>query len=86
MQTITFNELEKDLRNVLNLVKREHQPLAVSIDNDNEIVVMEAEEYSSLMETCYLSNNPVNVARLKKGINQHKQGKTKTIEIKTYLD
>ncbi len=49
MQHITFDELQKDLRSVFTQVFDDHEPLAVSFDKNKAVVVVEMDDYVSLM-------------------------------------
>jgi len=86
MEEITVNELKKDLEGVFIRVSDDQQPVSVTVDQDRKVVVVDADEYNSIMETFFLLRSPANAERLREGIRQHRQGQVKTIDVEAYLD
>jgi antitoxin YefM len=86
MEHITINEFEKKLRNVFGRVADDQEPISVVMDEDREVILVDAAEYRSVMETFHLLRSPANAERLLQGIQQHKEGKTKRINVEAYLD
>lgn len=86
MEHITISEFEKKFRNVFLRVADDQEPITVVTDEGREIILVDGNEYRSVMETFYLLRSPVNAERLRQGIQQHKEGKTKSIDVETYLD
>jgi antitoxin YefM len=86
MEHITIGEFEKKLRNVFVRVADDQKPISVIIDESREVILVDGDEYRSVMETFYLLRSPANAERLRQGIQQHKEGKTKSIDAQAYLD
>jgi len=86
MEHITIDEFEEKLRNVFVRVADEQEPISVVIDEGREIILVDGDEYRSVMETFYLLRSPANAQRLRQGIRQHKERKTKSINVEAYLD
>lgn len=86
MEHITINEFEKKLRNVFGRVADDQEPISVIMDEDREVILVDAAEYRSVMETFHLLRSPANAERLRQGIQQHREGKTKRINVEAYLD
>jgi len=86
MQRISLNTFQDNPRDILNTVLDTSEPVSVTVDRDREIVVLTADEYSSLMETLHLLRSPVNAERLQKGMEQHRKGQRKAIDVTAYLD
>ena len=86
MQHITVNELIQDLKGAFTRVSDDREPLAISLDETRAVVVVDLDDYNNLMETFYLLSNPANAERLREGIIQHREGKTKEIDVTAYLD
>jgi antitoxin YefM len=86
MEHITIGEFEKKLRNVFVRVADDQEPISVVMDEGREVILVDGDEYRSVMETFYLLRSPANAERLRQGIQQHKEGKTKTVDVETYLD
>ncbi len=86
MEHITIGEFEKQLRNVFVRVTDDQGPISVITDEGREIILVDGNAYRSLMETFHLLSSPVNAERLCQGIQQHKEGKKKQIDVEAYLD
>jgi antitoxin YefM len=86
MEHITIDELQKELKSIFVRVADDQEPITVAVDKDTEVVVVDADEYFSLMETIYLLRSPANADRLREGIRQHREGQRKTIDVNAYLD
>ncbi|CAG1022686.1 Antitoxin YefM [Methylococcales bacterium] len=86
IQQISFQECTTQFSAVFDRVLQNHEVIAVQKAPEQEIVILDAKEYSSLVETLYLLSNPVNADRIREGIAQHQQGLTREIDVKAYLD
>lgn len=86
MKQITLNELQDNLSTIFDRIAHHHEVISVAHDPDHSIVLLDAKEYESLLETLYLSQHPVNAERLRQGIEQHRQGQIREIDVTTYLD
>ena len=83
---VTFQECNTQFAKVFERVLKNHEIIAVYKEPEQGIVILEAKEYSSLVETLYLLSNPANRDRLHEGISQHQQNLVKEIDVKAYLD
>ena len=54
--------------------------------NGRSVVMLDAGDYDSLVETLYLTGSPANAERLRKGMRQHQAGQYKEIDVTPYLD
>jgi antitoxin YefM len=86
MQKITADQFPDYVRTILKNVIENQEPVSVKIDDDSEVVIVDAEDYAGVMETFHLLRNPANAGRLREGIRQHRAGMKKEIDVKTYLD
>ncbi len=86
MEHITIAEFEKKLRNVIFRVADDQEPVSVVMDEGREVILVDGDEYRSVMETFHLLRSPANSERLRQGIQQHIEGKTKSIDVEAYLD
>lgn len=86
MEHITIGEFEKKFRNVFLRVADDQEPITVVTDDGREVIVVDADEYRSVMETFYLLRSPANAEDLRRGIRQHKEGKVKSVDVEAYLD
>jgi antitoxin YefM len=85
-QQITFQECNTQFAQVFERVLKNHEVISVYKEPEQGIVILDAKEYSSLVETLYLLSNSANRDRLYQGILQHQQGQVREIDVKAYLD
>ena len=71
--------MKRKLRNVFVRVADEQDQISVVMDEGREVILVDGDEYRSVMETFYLLQSPANAERLRQGIRQHKERKTKSI-------
>lgn len=86
MEQIKPSELRTHLKTILNRVNDDHEPVTVVHGKGRSVVMLDADDYHSLMETFYLTRNPVNTERLRKGMRQHQSGQYREIDVTPYLD
>ncbi|MDM8565065.1 type II toxin-antitoxin system Phd/YefM family antitoxin [Candidatus Halobeggiatoa sp. HSG11] len=86
MEQVTINDVKTNLNHIFNRVNQNHEVISVIRDKKQSVVLMDADEYNSLMETLYLLQDSVNAKRLDEGIKQHSRGQYKEIDVKAYLD
>ena len=79
-QQITFQECNTQFAQVFERVLKNHEVISVYKEPEQGIVILNAKEYSSLVETLYLLSNPANRDRLYQGILQHQQAQVKEEE------
>jgi antitoxin YefM len=83
---ISFKECNTQFTKIFDRVLENREVISVCRSTDESVVILDAKEYSSLMETLYLLSDPTNADRLREGILQHQLGKVKEIDVTTYLD
>ena len=86
MQHVTLKKLQQNFETFFAHVTDDREPLAISVDENRSVVVLDLDDYNSLIETMYLLSNPVNAERLREGMKQHREGKRKEIDVTAYLD
>lgn len=86
MESITPSQLRIHLKTILNRVNDDHEPVMVVRGKERSVVILDANDYDSLIETFYLTRNPVNAERLREGMRQHQTGQCKEIDVTPYLD
>jgi len=74
MEAITYTDLRQNLNACMDKVVQNHDTLIITRKNKVNVVLISADEYSSLIETHYLLSNPANAEHLRKSIAQHKMG------------
>jgi antitoxin YefM len=86
MQQISFDKFQENPVSVFDNVLNSQEPISVSLGGEREVVVLDADDYRSIMETLYLLGNSANAERLCKGMQQHRTGQRKVIDVKSYMD
>lgn len=86
MQSLTTTELRAKLKEVLDRINEDHQPVAIRRSGGRGVVLLDAEDYESIVETLHLVRHPVNAERLRCGMAQHQAGETTEIDVAAYLD
>ena len=75
MQIVSYSDLRRDMKNIMDRVQENHEPAIVTRKKDRHMVLMSLEDYNSIEETTYLLSNPVMRARLRKSIAEVNEGK-----------
>ena len=86
VENLTTSEFRNNLKRVLDRVNDDHEPVSVRRGQGRAVVVMDAEDYESIIETLYLVRSPANAQRLAEGMAQHRKGERKEIDVTAYLD
>ena len=86
LQNISFQECSTQFPKVFDRVLNNHEVVSISKESEQTVVMLEAKEYNSLIETLYLLSNSANTNRLREGIAQHQQGLVREIDVAAYLD
>jgi antitoxin YefM len=86
MQQMTVEEFQKNITTVFFQVTDEHEPVVITLDQRKHAVILDMDDYESLLETFHLLSNPVNAERLREGMQQHVAGHRKVIDVTAYLD
>jgi len=64
MQAITFRKAHADLAHTIARVCVDHEPVIITGESDQSVVMVSLEDYSALEETAYLLRSPNNASRL----------------------
>jgi len=81
MNAITYTYVRNNLAKTLEKVCDDHDPVIVTRQNQNSVVIMSLEDYESLTETAYLLRSPKNAQRLIRSIADLDSGKGKQREL-----
>ena len=77
MDAISYSSARKNLVKTMTKVCEDHSPMIITRKNAPAVVMMSLEDFNAIEETGYLLRLPVNAMRLRKSIEQAKQGKVK---------
>jgi antitoxin YefM len=76
VEVVNYSEFRKNLKEKLDMVCEDAEPLIVSRTKGKNVVVISLEEYNSWKETLYLLSSKNNRERLLESIEQAKHGET----------
>jgi antitoxin YefM len=64
MKAITYTAARENLASTMDGVCINHDPVIITRNRDQAVVMMSLEDYESLQETAYLLRSPANARRL----------------------
>ena len=82
MKAITYTAARESLASTMDRVCMDHDPVIITRNRDQAVVMISLEDYESLEETAYLLRSPANARRLLDSISDLKGsgGITKSID------
>ncbi len=75
MTAISYTAARENLASTMDKVCQDHDPVIITRNRDQAVVMMSLEDYSSLEETAYLMRSPANARRILEGIAELEKGK-----------
>ena len=75
MDAITYTAVRANLASAMDRVCDDHEPLIITRNGEQSVVMLSLEDYKSLEETAYLLRTPANARRLLAAIAQLNDGK-----------
>jgi len=75
MTAISYTAARENLASTMDKVCNDHDPVIITRNRDQAVVMMSLEDYSSWEETVYLMRSPANARRLAESIQQIENGK-----------
>jgi antitoxin YefM len=75
MSIVTFTELRKNLKQVMEQSIDQHEPVIIMRPRGEHVIMLSLKDYESLKETAYLLGNAANAKHLRKSLNSVKKGK-----------
>ena len=75
MDAITYTTARANLASTMNRVCEDHEPLIITRNGDQSVVMLSLEDYQALEETSYLLRNPANARRVLSAVAQLNAGK-----------
>jgi len=75
MQVLTFSQARADLKQTMDEICADHEPVVVTRQRGEPVVMLSLADYRGLEETIHLLSSPKNASRLKSSIDQLKNGK-----------
>lgn len=74
MKAITYTAARESLAATMDRVCSDHDPVVITRNRDQAVVMMSLEDYESLQETSYLLRSPANARRLLESISELEKG------------
>lgn len=75
MTAITYTAARETLAATMDRVCLDHDPVIITRNRDQAVVMISLEDYESLQETTYLLRSPANARRLMDSISELNNGK-----------
>ena len=75
MNAITYSSARANLAKTMDRVCEDHEPLIITRNGEQSVVMLSLEDYKSLEETAFLLRSPANAKRLLSAMSQLAAGK-----------
>ena len=75
MDAITYSTARANLASTMNRVCEDHEPLIITRNGEQSVVMLSLEDFQSMEESAYLLRNPANAKRLLAAVGQLTAGK-----------
>jgi len=77
MNVISFTELRKNLKGIMDTCADQFEPVIINRPKGENMVLITQRDYESLKETAYLLGSEANAEHLRKSIESLQSGKAK---------
>lgn len=77
MDAITYSAARANLAKTMDRVCDDHEPLIITRNGEQSVVMVSLDDYKALEETAYLLRSPTNAKRLLAAVTQLAEGKGK---------
>ena len=81
MDAITYSSARANLASTMDRVCSDHEPLIITRNGQQAVVMLSLEDYQALEETAYLLRSPANARRLLRSMAQLNAGKGTSREL-----
>lgn len=75
MNALTYTAVRENLAATMDRVCQDHDPVIITRNRDQAVVMLSLEDYESLLETAHLLRSPNNAKRLLSSIDALNSGK-----------
>lgn len=75
MDTVTYSTARANLADTMDRVCEDHEPIIITRNGEQAVVMMSLEDFKALEETSYLLRSPKNARRLLESIATLESGK-----------
>lgn len=80
MRVVSFSELRKDMKHIMDVTQDCHEPTIITRKQGN-MVMLSLEDYNALSETAYILSNPNNVKHVLSSLEELKADKGQVHEL-----
>lgn len=77
MKAITYTAARENLASTMDGVCKDRDPVIITRNRDQAVVMISLEDFDALQETAYLMRSPANAKRLLESIAAAERGKAK---------
>lgn len=77
MNAITYTAARENLASTMDKVCNDREPVIITRNRDQAVVMVSLEDYKALEETAYLTRSPKNAERLRSAIRSMEKGRGK---------
>ena len=74
MDAITYSSVRANLASTMDRVCNDHEPLIITRNGEQSVVMLSLEDFQAMEETAYLLRNPANAKRLMSAAAQLQAG------------
>jgi antitoxin YefM len=74
MDAISYSAARANLAKTMNRVCEDHEPLIITRNGEQSVVMLSLEDYKALEETAFLLRSPANAKRLLSAVAQLAEG------------
>jgi len=71
---VTYTEARNNFKDTMDMVCSDHEPVIISRQRGQSVVILSLEDYNSIEETLYLLRSPENARRLEEAKSQIQAG------------
>jgi antitoxin YefM len=82
MNAVTYTAARENLAATMDRVCEDREPVIITRNRDQAVVMVSLEDYKALEETAYLMRSPTNARRLLSSIQQLESGQGKARNLK----
>jgi antitoxin YefM len=75
MKAVSYSTARQNLASTMEDVCEAHEPIIVTRQKSESVVIMSLDDFEAMRETCYLMGNPRNAMRLLQSIEELEEGK-----------
>ena len=82
MKAITYTAARENLAATMDRVCEDSEPVVITRNRDQAVVMLSMAEYQALEETAYLTRSPANARRLLESIQSMEKGRGRVRKLK----